>query len=146
MLWYTPPEFTYAFFWWNVDNLYVDPCDAAAGRRDPPIGPSVDDLVTALSTQPEFEATAPVDVTVGSFSGKRIELTALDSGADCAAADPFTAGASGAALEPGETSALNILDVEGVRLVLVVLDDPKQPDPDGASQLIQILESTRAEP
>ena len=146
VLWYTPPEFTYAIFWWNVDNLYVDPCDAAAGRRDPPIGPSVDDLVTALSTQPEFEATAPVDVTVGSFSGRRIELTALDSGADCPAADPFTAGASGAALEPGETSELNILDVEGVRLVLVVLDDPEQPDPDGASQLAQIVESTRVEP
>ena len=77
VLWYTPPEFTYAFFWSNVDNLYVS-VHAAAGRRDPPIGPSVDDLVTALSTQPEFEATAPVDVTVGSFSGKRIELTALD--------------------------------------------------------------------
>ena len=145
VLWYTPPEFTYGFVWWNVDNLYVDPCDFAAGRLDPPIGPSVDDLVSALSAQPEFEVTAPVDVTVGSFSGKRIEVTALDNGADCPEAAPFSSGASANALLPGDTLELNILDVEGVRLVRLVLDDPEQPDPDGASQLIQILESTRVE-
>jgi hypothetical protein len=146
LLWYTPPEFTYLLAWWNVDNLYVDPCDAAAGRLDPPIGPSIDDLVTALSAQPEFDATPAVDVTVGSFSGKRIELTALDSGDGCPAAIPFSAGATNTDMAPGETLELNILDVDGVRLVLVVLDDPEQPDSAGASQLVQILESTRVEP
>ncbi len=146
VLWYSPPEFTYGIFWWNIDNLQVDPCDPAAGRRDPPIGPSVADLVTAISAQPEFAATAPVDVTVGSFSGKRIEVTGLDNGADCPDASPFTAGASGEGLGPGETLDMHILDVEGVRLALVVLDDPEQPDPDGASQLAQIVESTRVEP
>jgi hypothetical protein len=146
VLWYTPPDFTYAFAWWNVDNLYVDPCDAAAGEREPPIGPSIDDLVTALSAQPEFQATAPVDVTVGSFRGKRIEVTALESGDDCPAAILFGAGATNTDMAPGETLELNILDVGGVRLVLVIWDDPAEPDPDGASQLVQILESTRVEP
>ena len=146
VLWYTPPEFTYAFFWWNVSNLYVDPCNAGAGFRDPPIGPSVDDLVSTLSAQPEFDVTAPVDVTVGSFSGKRIDVTGRENGADCPEANPFSAGASANALAPGDTLELNILDLEGVRLVLVVLDDPEQADPDGASQLVQILESTRVGP
>jgi hypothetical protein len=146
VLWYTPPEITYLFAWWNADNVYVDPCDAAAGRRNPPIGPSVDDLVTALSAQPEFEATPPVDVTVGSFQGKRIELTALNAGGDCPAAIPFSAGASNTDVAPGETLRLDILDVEGVRLVLVVLDDPEQPDAVAEAQLAQILESTRVEP
>jgi hypothetical protein len=145
VLWYTPPEFTYVFAWWNVDNVYVDPCDAAAGLLDPPIGPSIDDLVTALSAQPEFDASPPVDVTMGSFRGKRVELTALDSGDDCPAAIPFSALATYPDMAPAETLELNILDVDGVRLVLVVLDDPEQPDPAGASQLAQILESTRVE-
>ena len=41
---------------------------------------------------------------------------------------------------------MHILDVEGVQLALVVLDDPEQPDPDGATQLAQIVQSTRVEP
>jgi len=32
-----------------VDNVYTDPCDQFAGLLDPPLGPSVDDLATALA-------------------------------------------------------------------------------------------------
>ena len=91
MLWYTPPNITYVIAFWNVDNVHVDPCNAAAGELEPPIGPSVDDLVAALSNLPGLEATAPVDVTVGTFRGKEIELTTLDP-EDCPAVTVFSAG------------------------------------------------------
>jgi hypothetical protein len=54
VLWFTKPDITYLFAFWNVDNVYVDPCNAAAGELEPPIGPSVDDLVAALSNLPGF--------------------------------------------------------------------------------------------
>ena len=80
MLWYTPPEISYAFAFWTAENLYADPCNPTSGELEPPIGPSVDDLVAALSKQRGFRATDPVDVTVGAFRGREIVLTALDLG------------------------------------------------------------------
>ncbi len=41
----------------------------------PPVGPNVDDLVTAWANVPELAATAPVDITVDGYIGKQIEFT-----------------------------------------------------------------------
>ena len=35
-----------------VDNLYVDVCNWDGGLREPPVGPSVDDLAAALVATP----------------------------------------------------------------------------------------------
>jgi len=146
LLWYTPPEVTYGLAFWNADNVYVDPCNPAAGQLDPPIGPSVDDLVTALSTLPGLHATAPVDVTVGAFQGKRVDLTtALDSGSDCPEQIAFSAGADRVGVSPGETTTLSILDVDGVRIV-VTIHEPAEVDAAVHAELYQIVDSIRLAP
>jgi hypothetical protein len=144
VLWYTPPEITYAFAFWTGENLYVDPCDPAAGELEPPIGPSVDDLVAALSNQRGFRATDPVDVTVGAFRGKEIELTALELAEDCPEVIPWSGADDTAGLATGETLRVQILDVDGVRIVTHARE-PAQPDAAVEAELHQILDSIRIE-
>jgi len=149
VLWYTPPDFTYAFAFWNADNVYVDPCNPAAGDLEPAIGPSVDDLAAALTNLTEFEVTAPpVHVTVGDFQGKEIELTALDTG-DCPDVIAFSVGDESWDVPVGGTIRLHILDVDGVRIVMS--DRPWIPelaerDAAAEAELKQILDSIRIEP
>jgi hypothetical protein len=142
VLWYTPPEITWGFAFWNVDNVYLDPCDADAGELDPPIGPSVDDLVSALTNLQAFQTTAPVDVTVGAFRGKHLEVTALNSGVDCPEAVLWSAGDDFTDLEPGDSLFVNVVDVDGVRIVIVTIE-PDKPDPAVEAELQQILDSIR---
>ena len=97
---------------------HVDPCRAMAGEVEPSIGPSVDDLVTALSHLPGFKATAPSHVAVGAFRGKEIELTALDPGVDCPEAIVSSSGDGDTGVGAGETLTLQILDIGGVRIVM----------------------------
>ena len=151
LMWYTPPEITYVVAFWPVDDVHVDPCDAAAGELEPPVGPSVDALVTALSNLPGFQATDPVDVTVGAFRGKEIVLTALDSGADCPAAIAFSSGDDITDVSAGESLRLQILDVDGVRIVMsparwVNTREPTERNPAAEAELQQILDSIRIEP
>ena len=51
---------------------------------DPPVGPTVDDLVAAWANLPDFAATAAVDVTVDGYAGKQFEFTVPD-GVGCKA-------------------------------------------------------------
>jgi len=145
LIWYTPGEPFRAVGFWIVDNVYVDPCDNhLAGELDPPVGPSVEDLVIALSAMPGFEASAPVDLTVGAFEGKQIDLTVLDSGADCAQALLWSAGGDSADMAPGSTTRVRIVDVDGVRIVINTIIE--QPDAVAEAQLRQILDSIRTDP
>lgn len=145
LLWYTPPEITYGFRLWPAENVYADPCDPAAGEAEPPIGPSVDDLVAALSTLPGFDVSPAVDVTVGAFRGKEIELTAVGPEEDCPDPIPWRGAEEIGGLEPGETVRLQILDVDGVRIVVWVVE-PDQRDAAVEAELDQILDSLRVEP
>ncbi len=56
----------------EVTNIYPDGCLVG-----PPVGPTVDDLVSALANVPGLNATAPVDVTVDGYAGKQIDFTVL---------------------------------------------------------------------
>jgi hypothetical protein len=62
----------------TVVNLVTDGCrDHLAA--DPPVGPSVDDLATALSELEPFRVTtAPEDVTINGYSGKHLAWTVPD--------------------------------------------------------------------
>jgi hypothetical protein len=141
LLWYTPPDLSVALFFWSVDNVFVDPCDAGAGELDPPLGPSVDDLVSALTNLPGFDATSPVDVTVGDFQGKELELTVLDSGSDCPEVLMWRAGDVLAGDSPGGHARLLILDVAGSRVVIAPIIE--EPVAAAETQLRQILDSLR---
>ena len=73
--------------WWRPRNLSADPCHwRSGGELDPPVGPTADDLATALVEQAAGNASAPTDVTVSGYPGKRVELS-LPAGLDIATCD-----------------------------------------------------------
>lgn len=52
----------------DVANIYADPCQWT--RFDPPVGPTVDDLASALQQVAAFNVTEQRDVTVDGYDGK----------------------------------------------------------------------------
>jgi len=106
----------------SVDNLYVDPCQPELGLRDPAVGPTVDDLVTAVGSVPGVTFSTPTDVTLAGFEGKYLEYIQPDTFGECAADVLLWSvnQGSSADLAPagGEVFRLWILDVNGTRLVI----------------------------
>ena len=127
-----------------VDNVVADPC---AGREtpellDPPVGPGVDDLVTAISSLQGYQATAPVDITVSGFDGIEFTLTAPDRdgcGSTWATADRTTG------MGPGEINLLRILDVDGVRVMISGAYRAETPEAE-LNALQQVIDSVQIEP
>jgi len=148
VLWYTKPNITSVFAFWDVDHVMVDPCNPASGGVEPPIESTVGDLVAALSDLPAFEATAAVDVTVGSFRGSEIELTALSDAGACPEPIAFTTDDDATAVPASDTLRVQVLDVEGVRIVMtrdrwIDTREPLDRDPVAEAELQQILDSVR---
>jgi hypothetical protein len=98
-----------------VDNVVADPCSGAL--LDPPVGPSVDDLVAAISNLEGFEATSATDVTVDGFGGKQFTLSA-PSGAACSDMKTWATADRTNGVSIGEILEMRILDVGGVRVVI----------------------------
>jgi hypothetical protein len=136
----------------TVENLTSDGCIDPT-PLDPPVGPTVDDLATALSRLAPFAVTAPpTDVTLFGYPGKHLKLTVPGSGVTgcvdgklrswiAPVNDTPFAGYDG----PGQTEEFWILDVEGTRLVLVKLDSPRAPAEDVAER-DAIFDSISIEP
>lgn len=59
---------------WIVGNLPVDGCQPDLGEIDPPVGPTVDDLATALAAQPGYLVVGPTDTNMSGFTGAYLEL------------------------------------------------------------------------
>lgn len=77
------PDGEVGFYFVMVDSIYSDPCVGSAG--DPAnelmeIGPSVDDLVSALMSQPHTVTTGPIETTLAGLPATRIDLTVADDG------------------------------------------------------------------
>ena len=105
----------------TVDNVFIDPCDPTRGLLDPPVGPTVDDLATALGSVTGLEASAPTDITVAGSPGKRVDLTVTETVDPCPDGEKSllrgTVDAPGPGL--GDDYRLWIVDVDGHRLVMV---------------------------
>jgi hypothetical protein len=113
------------FFLPSGDKLYADPCDKTQGTLEPTPGPTVDDLVAALASLPHMTASNPVDIEVDGHRGKLIQLTAPADAASCPAGSATLweiAGYDDYAMALGETLPIRIVDVDGVRLVIVATD------------------------
>lgn len=136
----------------TVTNVVSDGCRDHT-PLDPPVGPTVADLATALSQLAPFEVTAPpTDVTLFGYEGQHLELTVPDRGfADCLNGElhswiaPINDGSFSGYDGPGQTEEFWILDVEGTRLVLVRFDSALSPAEDVAER-DAIFNSIRIEP
>ena len=154
----------------SVPNLVRHGCRDHS-PADPPVGPSADDLATALADLAPFRVTSPPkDVTIYGYSGKHLELTVPDMPfevrgdkilfIECTGYDwhrrylmswitPQLVARGGYAYYgysgPGHTEDLWILDVEGTRLVIAADRSPGLPRED-ITEMRAILDSIRIEP
>ena len=90
------------------------------GRRrwatDIEVGPTADDFAKALAAHPLLDATNPVDVTLGGFSGKYLDLQLP---ADISKCDVYLPWAPAFyAQGPSHRWHIWSLDVDGVRVVI----------------------------
>lgn len=121
----------------SVANLYKDPLAPSDGVLEPPVGPTVDDLVDAIAGHPAWEAGEPADVTLDGYEGKLVRL-AIPSDAEVTDSSPFylSVDANGGQLwgwEPGQIFDTYILDVGGQRLVIQALHYPATSESDLAA-------------
>jgi hypothetical protein len=119
----------------SAQTINSDPChwDKDGSGRAPQegdieVGPTVDDLAEAL-TNASYESTTPVDVTLGGFSGKRLEIHLKPDPAGCDTWDGDVdqyfvfGGRDGGQFAQGgaNTWQVTIVDVEGTRLIAMLL-------------------------
>lgn len=148
----------------EITNLVTDGCHDHS-HADPPIGPSVDDLATALTNLAPFEVTSPpANVNAYGHSGQYLALIVPNlpvegSGANLRFTDceegrlkswvaPFDTEPNDAFYgytRPAFTEEFWILDVEGTRLMIAAERSADSPHED-LEDLRTILESIRIEP
>lgn len=112
----------------RVTSLNGDPCNWSGAADDVEVGPTVDDLVTALTSSDDFETSEPSDVTLGGYSGKQVVVTmpgTLRPGGNtqtaCDEQTYFIWNAEGFGIYaqgPENLWTVWILDVEGERVVI----------------------------
>lgn len=148
---------------WTVVNTYVDPCHWQTTLLDPPVGPTVEDLATALTDQVGRNASAPTEVVVGGYPATKIELSVpadldlgtcdngyfrdwLDQG-ELHSQDPIIDSVDRTQLlfRSGQVNVVYILDVEGARVVINTWHMPAASEANLA-ELEAILGSVRIEP
>jgi hypothetical protein len=142
-----PPGPAVAFM--EVTNIYTEGC-----LVDPPVGPTVDDLVSAFANLPGFAATAAVDVTVDGYAGKQIEFTVPDYNEDECRGNPYALWYGPGDAAPGFEEAIGfdpgipnihnklwILDVGGTRVVIHAYSYPMAISSHDRADLEEVLAS-----
>jgi hypothetical protein len=136
----------------TVTNMVRHGCSDHS-PADPPVGPSVDDLTTALADLAPFRVTSPPkDVTIHGYSGKHLELTVPDAGCTAGSLESWMSANLGppgdnafSGYNLGGTEEFWILDVDGTRLVIEANWAPASPREDVA-EMRAILDSIRIVP
>jgi hypothetical protein len=132
------------FGFWSIDEISQDPCDPARGAVDP--GPKAEDLAGALQEIENWSTTNPVDVSLGGFSGKYLELTAPNDLPQCLDFRGLeTATFLGHSIGPGSRWLIWILDVNDTRLVVAASYRPATPELD-VTELQQMVDSIVIQP
>ena len=127
-----------------VDNVRTPPCSdqETAELLDPPVGPSVNDLVTAISNLEGYEAGFHEAVTVSGFRG--MEFTLWAPGTEGCSARWATAERT-TGMVPNEINEVWILDVDGVRVVISSAYHQETPNA-AAAAVLGIIGSVQIEP
>jgi len=124
--------------------LFSDPCrNPEVGKPDIPVGPTVDDFVNAISSHPLLDATSPVDVTVGGYAGKALDLQVPADISQCDVYRPWEPGIY--AHGPGHLWHLRVLDVDGVRVVIQSMEYAGTPS-QRRTELQAMVDSIQIEP
>ena len=126
-------------------GLYSDPCHGSTGPPDVLVGPTVDELVEALTAQTAYETSSPADVRLGGYAGKRMDLQLPTDVASCDLGEFYPWSGSIYAQGPDNRWRLWILDIEGDRLVIISTDFPGTSAEDRAEQQA-IVDSIQIEP
>ena len=157
----TGSRFHFVSFWTVVD-VYTNPCHWLGPKLHP--GPTVDDVASVLAAQPLRNATAPVSVSLGGYTGKYLEMS-IPKGIAFSSCDKdpidgqsYFESWTGNVLwnapydttdrheqGPGQVDRLWILDVEGRRLVIDASYMPGATAQDRAG-VQQVVDSIRFEP
>jgi hypothetical protein len=107
----------------TASNVYPDPCHSSAGAADPPIGGSVDDLVTAMTNLVDFQAGPVTDTTIGGVPAKAFDLTNEIDQSTCDAESLrtfiFASGGGTGGVGTGERQRIYVMDVQGTRLMIM---------------------------
>jgi hypothetical protein len=139
-------------------NVYTGGCQWHGTALDPPVGPTVDDLATALVAQGGPGTAAPADMTIGGHPGKKVELS-MPADVDIATCDrqdgypvfgmwsPAGAPSAAAPVTYGNSqrNTVYIIDVDGTRQVIYTMHLPGT-SAANLAELEQILGSIRFEP
>lgn len=143
----------------TADGLFRDPCHwdvggtGAAQTGDIVVGPTVDDLVTALKANKSYTSSAATPVTIGGFEGQELELQ-LPGDDVISTCDRETGETTGSyfvfpngfyAQGPNSRWHLYILDVAGTRLITMVSIAEGTPQADVAAATA-IVESFKITP
>ena len=140
-----------------VANVYTGGCRWLGTALDPPVGPTVDDLATALLAQAGPGSSPPIAVTVGGHPGKKVELsipqdvdvTKCDSDGSFAIFGRWLGAGQSYGAAPwtygnGQHNTVYIIDVDGTRQVIDSMYLPGTSTADRA-ELDQIVASIRFE-
>lgn len=130
----------------TANGLYSDPCrwdvegTGYADVGDVEVGPTVDDLVTALRANTFYTSSVATSVTIDGYDGQELRLQLPDDPFTSCDKEPGDSGGhafvfSGAGLYaqgPANRWHLYILDVNGTRLIAVILSYAQTPKTDVA--------------
>jgi hypothetical protein len=134
----------------TVDNVYVDACAGDDGLRVPPVGPSVEDLATAVMELPAWSGGSRSDATLDGYDGQLIELAAPADTISCDDGESrlFTINGTSEFVPTAgsaERDRIWMLDVGGTRLIV-----RSRNAPDASAVVVdeaqRIVESIRIEP
>jgi hypothetical protein len=136
---------TAAVGWYVTTNLFADPCHWQEGPLDPPVGPSVDDLVAALKRLPGFIVTGPSPSTIGGLPAQSLTVVLTVSPADCDQSQMkvWSEMPTGGRDTYWGTSTVRVLDVGGTRLM--VISTPLPDSADMTADIDAIVRSMRFE-
>ncbi len=141
-----PDGMAIRFYAYNL-NLYTNPASPDEGQLDPPVGPTVDDLVEAIVAHPAWVASEPTDIAIDGSSGQLVSIT-IPSDAEFTSSDEFflfvePGGGQVWGWAPGQTFDLYIVDVDGVRLVIDSFHYPGTSEDDLSAQR-EVVDSVEA--
>jgi len=133
-----------------VEGVYADPCHNDRGLIDPPVGPTVDDLVAALAGLPGITVSGPSDTTIGGLPAVTMTLTAPSVTEGCTAepqAPLFKLWGvpEWHELGPGQRNRLWVVGVGDTRLVIAAIED-EDSTPSALADLNVIISSIDLDP